>query len=148
MTDNPRVVNTLLIIARAIFQHEMKFNNVKDMTSVFRTDSPFKTIFNLIFDCQSANQAFNHRIITKSIHSIVKLCESAKRTKDGYVFSIAQMEELLLMTLNDIKKAMELIDGIDIAGAAMQNKSKTLTIEILSILNFVYKELYLKATDA
>ena len=89
MTDNPRVVSTLLVIARAIFQHEMKFNNVKDMTSVFRTDSPFKTIFNLVFDCQSANQAFNHRIITKTIHSIVTLSANAKKTKDGYVFSIA-----------------------------------------------------------
>lgn len=58
------------------------------------------------------------------------------------------MEELLLLTLNDIKKAMELIDGMDLGGAATQNKSKNLTIEILSILNFVYKELYLKATDA
>ena len=43
-----------------------------------------------------------------------------KKSKDGYVFSIAQMEELLLKTLNDIKKAiaLELIDGVDnLAGA-------------------------------
>ena len=53
MHDNPRVINTLLVIAKSIFQHEMKRSNdnIKDITSVFRTDSPFKTIFSLIFDC-------------------------------------------------------------------------------------------------
>ena len=64
------------------------------------------------------------------------------------MFPIAQMEELLLEALDDIKKAMELLDGLELGGAAAQNKSTNLSIEILSILNYVYKQLYAKATDA
>ena len=111
MHDNPRVINTLLVIAKSIFQHEMKRSNdnIKDITSVFRTDSPFKTIFSLIFDCQSANQAFDQKIITKIIHDIHEMCQNQdmRKIKDGDMLSSDNMDKLLLNTLDNIKKTID-----------------------------------------
>ena len=47
--DNQRLLSTLLIVSREVFKYELNQINFKEMTSIFRTDSAFKTIFNLIF---------------------------------------------------------------------------------------------------
>ena len=53
MMDNDRVVRTLLVIAKAVGHAEIKQISLKDMTSQFRYDSPFRTIFNLAFENQN-----------------------------------------------------------------------------------------------
>jgi hypothetical protein len=65
MKDNQRVISTLTIIAKAMFDAEARINNFKELCSVFRTDSPFRTIFKLIFSMQSSNARFNKLVITK-----------------------------------------------------------------------------------
>lgn len=39
----------MMIIAKAMFDEEYDKNNFKELTSVFRTNSPFRAIFNMIF---------------------------------------------------------------------------------------------------
>lgn len=70
MKDNPRVINSLMIISKAMFDEEAKVNNFKELCSVFRTDSPFRTIFKVIFNMQSGNLGFNKEVITRLIHKL------------------------------------------------------------------------------
>ena len=50
MKENPRIVRTLLVIGKAITEYEVSHNSLKDMTSMYRQDSPFRVIFNLVFE--------------------------------------------------------------------------------------------------
>ena len=70
MKDNQRVASTLMIVAKAMFDEEARRNNFKELCSVFRTDSPFRTVFKLIFETQSPNLGFNKEIITRLIHKL------------------------------------------------------------------------------
>ena len=68
MKDNRRVLKTLMIIAKALFDEELASNNFKELTSVFRTNSPFRAIFNLIFEMQGSNLGFMREIIVRMLH--------------------------------------------------------------------------------
>lgn len=70
MKDNRRVLKTLMIIAKAMFDEELANNNFKEMTSVFRTNSSFRAIFNLIFEMQSSNLGFVKTIIVQMLHQL------------------------------------------------------------------------------
>jgi len=71
MLNNKRVVNTLMIIAKEVLRAELDLTNLKDMTSPFLSDSPFKTLFNLIFECQTQNMNFVRGVLT---HIMMILC--------------------------------------------------------------------------
>ena len=73
-----------------------------------------------------------------------------RKIKDGDMLSSENMDKLLLNTLDNIKKTIDQSFDTDYAPvvAATQSSKSSLSIEILSILNFVYNELYTKATDA
>ena len=49
MKNNPRIINTFVLIAKAMFDLEAEQNNFKALCSVLRTESPFRTIFKIIF---------------------------------------------------------------------------------------------------
>jgi len=59
-----------MIIAKSMFDAEARINNFKEMTSVFRTDSPFRTIFKLIYGMQSSNLRFNKLVIAKLLFKL------------------------------------------------------------------------------
>ena len=48
--NNQRVIKTLMIIAKAMYDEEFRLNSFKELTSVFRTNSPFRAILSLIFE--------------------------------------------------------------------------------------------------
>ena len=48
-----------MLVAKAMFDEEAKINNFKELCSIFRTDSPFRSIFKVIYEMQSPNLGFN-----------------------------------------------------------------------------------------
>lgn len=48
--NNKRVINTLMVVASNVFKHEIRNNSTKDVTNTYRTDSVFKTLFNIIYE--------------------------------------------------------------------------------------------------
>lgn len=48
--DNPRVINTLTVIARNIFEEELSQGSLKAMTSIGRSESAFRILFIIILE--------------------------------------------------------------------------------------------------
>jgi hypothetical protein len=53
ITNNKRIINTLMVVAGVVFKHEIRNKSTKDVTSTYRTDSMFKTLFNFIYEVQT-----------------------------------------------------------------------------------------------
>ena len=75
MKDNPRVLNTLCVIARQIFDLELNEKSLKGMTQVGQTESPFRYLFIIIMESQSQNKNFNTAIIRNMCHRMRDYCK-------------------------------------------------------------------------
>ena len=121
MKDNQRVINTLVVIAKAMFDQESKINNFKELCSVFRTDSPFRTIFKVIFSMQSTNLGFNKVVISKLLFKLQQVY-SAIVADDEMEYNqqteTQMMHEIFLFILDIMRKRVELIGGIDLDKAS------------------------------
>ena len=42
-----------MVVASEVFKADMAINTIQDVTSLYRTDSAFKVLFNLIFESQT-----------------------------------------------------------------------------------------------
>ena len=87
MKNNKRVLKTMMIIAKAMFDEEYDKNNFKELTSVFRTNSPFRAIFNMIFQLQTSNLGFLKEVIVQMLHktqmSVQRTFEELREKKQG-----------------------------------------------------------------
>lgn len=69
--DNPRVINTLSVIARHHFDAEVDKNpNVLVFTQLGQEESRFRAIFRLILDSQTQNINFNKNIIGTLVYKM------------------------------------------------------------------------------
>lgn len=141
MKDNLRVLNTLMIIAKAMFDTEAQQNNFKELCSVFRTDSPFRTIFKMIFNLQTSNLNFNKEIIARLLHKLQEVYDRIKDDAD-VEFNDEQankmLQEVLLYILDVIRKRIDLIGGIDLSKVGLSNEQNHLSLQVLSLLDYVY----------
>ena len=67
MQDNPRVINTLSVIARAVFDNECADNSLDGVLTMGQ-ESKFRALFLLIINSQSQNKNFDKLIIRGMIH--------------------------------------------------------------------------------
>lgn len=123
MKDNPRVLKTLMIIAKSMFDAEYEQNNFKELTSVFRTNSAFRAIFSMIFEMQNSNLGFMRDVIARSLHQqqqavqqYFKQIRNPKSKKSGFDPNTLNeiLKNVLLTTLDMMRKKIELLGGIDL----------------------------------
>lgn len=107
-----------MIIAKAMFDEEAKINAFKELCSVFRTDSPFRTIFKIIFEMQSRNLGFNKEIISRLLHKLQDVYDKIKNNNE-VEFSESEsnkmLQEVFLYILDVIRKRIDLLGGIDLS---------------------------------
>jgi len=71
MENNPRIIHILMMIARKLFQYELKNYDIKE---IFQrgSDSSFQQIFLMIFEAQDENMLFVNDIIKKIVWELYK----------------------------------------------------------------------------
>ena len=77
MRDNPRVINTLSVIARAVFDSECAENSLAALLTMGQ-ESKFRALFLLIINNQSQNKNFDRLIIRGMIHYMRNKCKPPK----------------------------------------------------------------------
>lgn len=131
MKDNQRVLNILMLIAKAMFDEEARINNFKELCSVFRTDSPFRTIFKMIFEMQSANLGFNKEIIARLLHKLQEVYDRIKEETE-LEFNETQadkmLQEVFLYIIDVIRKRIDLLGGMDLSKVTLSRDQNHLTI--------------------
>ena len=150
MKDNQRVLNILMLIAKAMFDEEARVNNFKELCSVFRTDSPFRTIFKMIFEMQSANLGFNKEIIARLLHKLQEVYDRIKEETE-LEFTETQadkmLQEVFLYILDVIRKRVDLLGGMDLSKVTLSRDQNHLTLQVLSLLDYVYQKLAASARE-
>ena len=111
------MLNTLMIIAKGLFDVESRLNNFKEMCSLFRTDSPFRRIFSMIFKNQTSNRGFVREVLSRMLHKLQFIYmqalknEHVERHRD---WEAEMIREIFLFGLDSIRKRVDMLGGIDL----------------------------------
>ena len=76
MKDNQRLIRTLVIVAKQIFDYEIKKNSINEL--IFKTESPFRYIFNIILENQTCNMEFIRTIIRDMLTAVDQIKDDYK----------------------------------------------------------------------
>ena len=83
MKDNLRVINTLTVIAKQVFDVDYEKNTVQGLTAFGQDETYFSIIFKMIMRSQTQNRNFENAIIRGMVFKVRKLYgEFLRETQD------------------------------------------------------------------
>lgn len=139
--DNPRVINTLVVIAKHVFEEELRVGSLKSATSLGQASTPFRAIFNIILENQSQNHNFNKRIIRVMIHKMRDMCMMTKDPEKPRFATLeqSQLKEIMIEMMQQVFEMNRTNDAIDVFQLMKGKQAFNLSLQVLTLLNYAYE---------
>lgn len=99
LSNDKRVLHTLMVVARRQLQSELIHHDIKEVLWG-RTDSPFMRIFNLVFESQTANREYIRKLVCIMAHKLQKHEQARQDPEDD---EAVRVQSLIEFTRNMIK---------------------------------------------
>ena len=149
MRDNPRVINTLVIIAKHVFDEELRLGSLKSTTSLGAANSAFRAIFTLILENQSQNHNFNKDVIRVMIHKMRNMCNMTRDVEHENFAKLEQqdLKAIMIEVMNTVYEKTRTGDMTDVFHGISGREAKNLSLQILTLLSYVYDRLVEKAKE-
>ena len=145
MQDNPRVINTLSVIARAVFDNECADNSLDGVLTMGQ-ESKFRALFLLIINSQSQNKNFDKLIIRGMIHYMRDQCKVPKEAPvEGEEVDLrpdpAHIKKIIVYTMQQILFHVKEMDSIGIFHTLSAKESESVSLQILSLIHYIYTKM-------
>ena len=151
MKDNPRVINTLTVIARKILDEECAAKTFEGLTALGQEDSLFRPLFIIIMESQSQNKRAQDLVLRGMVHRMRDYCTvegGRKADKDReVVLTPDDLKRVMIETMNDILESLQEMDSEDVFHELTTRESQSYSLQILSLMHYAHFKLVEKAKE-